>query len=685
MATTGISHTPSDPMIAKYRLVLMGSFALQRPDGSLVLGLGRKARALIAIVAMAKAPVERTRLAELLWSDRGRDQARASLRQTLYELRQQLPSEPPLLVVGPDSVAIAHSSAVIDVEAGDALSGELHSEHLLRDLEHVDPRFDQWLMEERSRLAAANGHERDLALPFRELADGQSGGGRPESRRLVAPASPSQATRLWFAVGALVCIVGAIGLIASRPRNGSEPNRVVNVQLLATTPEDTPARALADGLALAVERNVVGTETPVRIADASSSAITRPDLILRGNATSRGGRLLANLALVAADNTVIWSGTYDRPPGEAGAMIDQLGLQVARELHFAFANGRNALFDHDPEAIRLSLAAGDAVGRDFGEAARYSTQLLVRAPGFARGWAESAVNAVEAAQDLPERARATVDTAADVDARRAIAIDSHQGLAYFALVESRSGLAQWSQREQIISRGLAEDPASPELNVARADDLATIGRIQEAVGYAQRAFALDHFLPGKVAVLARMYMDVGDVDAARAMIARGRRMWPGQRWPDALAFELAMYWGDPAEARTLLDAGRLPWRQPRREADLAFLAWRTAPSEATATDAARAIQATGRRVGAEAELVQQLAALGRINAAYSLAATLPSVSEGDSRWYRDYLAPFRADPRFMIFAAKQGVASIWRSTGLWPDFCTDQALRYRCIVPATGT
>jgi tetratricopeptide (TPR) repeat protein len=677
MATTDISCVPVDPKAAQYRLALLGSFALQRPDGSLVQGLGRKARALIAFVAMAKDPVERGRLAELLWSDRGRDQARASLRQTFYELRQQLPAEPPLLLIGPDRISLANVSVAIDIEAATLPNSEL----LLQDLDCIDPVFDRWLNEERARLGGASSREKRSSLPLRPMDSDEDEGCKPVPWPFTRPSGWGP-IRPIFAGVAFAVVAGVAGLIALSPHGSDGPERVVMVEPLAAAGGDLPARTLADGLATAIERDVVGTATPVRIADAATSPVTRPALILRGNATSRDGRLHANVALVAADNTVIWSGTFDRPPKEAAAMIDQMGLQVARELHFAFANGRNVIFDRDPEAIRLSLAAGDAVGRDFGEAARYSAQLLARAPLFARGWAESATNAVEAAEDLPDRARAEANAAAAADARRALAIDPHQGLAYFAIAESLSGLPRWVEREHIVARGLAADPGSPELNASRADDLAAIGRLQEAAGYAQRAFALDHFLPGKVALLARMDMDVGNLDAAREQVRRGRTMWPDQHWPDALAFELAMYWGDPAEARALLDAGRLPWRHSLREADLAFLAWRMVPSGTSATAAARAIEATARNDGAKPELVQQLAALGRIDAAYRLAAALPPASAGDSRWYRDYLASFRADPRFMTMADRQGMAAIWRRTRIWPEFCAEKSLRYRCASKA---
>src|SRR5579871_5971090 len=121
-------------------------------------------------------------------------------------------------------------------------------------------------------------------------------------------------------------------MTASRPQAVEVPDRVLEVQPLAAEAGDPAAHTLSDGLAMAVEREVVGTGTPVRIANPqSSSDKPQPALFLRGNATSRGGRLRANVALVANDDTVIWSGTFERPSLEAGAMTDQLGLQVARE------------------------------------------------------------------------------------------------------------------------------------------------------------------------------------------------------------------------------------------------------------------------------------------------------------------------------------------------------------------
>jgi hypothetical protein len=41
-------------------------------------------------------------------------------------------------------------------------------------------------------------------------------------------------------------------------------------------------------------------------------------------------------------------------------------------------------------------------------------------------------------------------------------------------------------------------------------------------------------------------------------------------------------------------------------------------------------------------------------------------------------AALRRDPRFMTLANKFGLPQYWRSTGKWPDFCSDANLPYNC-------
>ncbi len=68
-------------------LALLGPMRLSNSAGDDFTPKARKSRALLAVVALAGTPVARSRLGNLLWGDRGEEQAKASLRQALYELR----------------------------------------------------------------------------------------------------------------------------------------------------------------------------------------------------------------------------------------------------------------------------------------------------------------------------------------------------------------------------------------------------------------------------------------------------------------------------------------------------------------------------------------------------------------------------------------------------------------------
>lgn len=125
-----------------------------------ILPTGRKTRALLAILALSSPrPVLRSKLAELLWSRRPEEQARASLRQEIHRLLEALhPVGQQIMSVQRDHLTLRPGTVWVDVEevlrastskpqALSLLDGEL-----LEDLDGVDPSFDQWLAGERERL-----------------------------------------------------------------------------------------------------------------------------------------------------------------------------------------------------------------------------------------------------------------------------------------------------------------------------------------------------------------------------------------------------------------------------------------------------------------------------------------------------------------------------------------------------
>ena len=124
---------------------------------------GRKARALLAYLALhpGKA-ISRERLAGLLWGDRAEEQARGSLRQTVFELRAFAHGGEPLLRVDREAIAIEAEAVrtdadlfreLLDTGAFGALLDALPDpdEIFLANLDGVDAGFDEWLQIERTR------------------------------------------------------------------------------------------------------------------------------------------------------------------------------------------------------------------------------------------------------------------------------------------------------------------------------------------------------------------------------------------------------------------------------------------------------------------------------------------------------------------------------------------------------
>ncbi len=142
------------------RLRLIGQMEAWTLTSESILPTGRKTRALLAILALsAPRPVLRGKLAEMLWSRRPEEQARASLRQEIHRLLDALdPVGSQILAINRDHLMLRPGTVWVDVEEVLRASPSkpaalcLLDGDLLEDLDGVDPAFDNWLAAERERL-----------------------------------------------------------------------------------------------------------------------------------------------------------------------------------------------------------------------------------------------------------------------------------------------------------------------------------------------------------------------------------------------------------------------------------------------------------------------------------------------------------------------------------------------------
>ena len=151
--------------MASYYLSLLGGFELKDTGDASITLTSTKARAILAVLANNQnETVSRTQLANLLWGDRGEDQAQGSLRQTLSQLRKCLNSQsrtPLIFSAGgvcldkqycpsdlDQFVQLSKSDDTLDL----AKAVELYRGPLLDGLLINAPGFENWLRDERSRL-----------------------------------------------------------------------------------------------------------------------------------------------------------------------------------------------------------------------------------------------------------------------------------------------------------------------------------------------------------------------------------------------------------------------------------------------------------------------------------------------------------------------------------------------------
>ncbi len=145
-------------------LTLFGGFEVKLA-GQVVDLPGQKDRALLAVLALSPgATHSRDKLASLLWSDRGDQQARDSLKHALTRLRQCLQATTPQPIVADrQSVRFDATAVSVDVATFERLLGEgtpqaleqaaaLYRGDLLDGIGLRDAAFEDWLLVERQRL-----------------------------------------------------------------------------------------------------------------------------------------------------------------------------------------------------------------------------------------------------------------------------------------------------------------------------------------------------------------------------------------------------------------------------------------------------------------------------------------------------------------------------------------------------
>jgi TolB-like protein len=534
------------PKVLQVRL--LGGFDLQSGAGRDVPPPGRKVRALMACLALPPGKSwPREKLMALLWSDRGDEQARASLRQALAELRRSL-GEPSPLRTDDGAVSLDPTTITVDAiafeqlmkverlgEAAALYRGPLLDGHGVR-----DDAFEDWLRGERARL-----HELAINV-FDRYAKSQSGDAaiqaaqrllqldpaREETHRMLmqlyaAAGQRTQALRqyqhcretLERELGArpdaeTESLYGKIQAEAmpalptsensAKPDIASAPEGKPSVAILRFTnlSGDPDQQYFSDGITedivteLSRYRSLFVIARPVDLDAARHKLNVR--YIVEGSVRRAGGRLRVTAQLVdAATRAHLWAERYYREVEDVFAVQEEIARTIAATLE-----GRVAASDIERTKRKPTrdLVAYDYFLRgrerdayfDHGAAEKFFARAAELDPGYVHAHAYRAMALVVLywLEQDPERLRR-----AEACARTALSLDDHDGtsheaMGYVALHQRKFELAGIH-----LERAAKLNPTDVPIAADRVNWLISTGRLEEALQSLEAAMHRDPFSP----------------------------------------------------------------------------------------------------------------------------------------------------------------------------------------------
>ena len=426
--------------ISGIRVKLWGDFAIEdagsRSDRR---PRGRKARALLAYLALHPGrQIRRDRLMALLWGDRPDEQARGSLRQALFELREFSHGDQPLLDVGRESVAISSDVLHTDIDGMKALAvakdfdGLLAAlpepdETLLTNLDGVDRGFDDWLRIERIR------QQEELVALIDDAAIGAAASGKTRSGRQLHRR--------------LIEFAGEVPYLPATPTVSPAP------------PAGHPPAAAPSSGGWAGRKAVLAG---LLVVTAAGAAVYAPLSMPRSTAGAADLRQEAYGLYASA------KGMVRKRNSELKPAIEMLHRAVAIDPEFA------------PAWAELAIATGiDADAEKRLEAERYARRALAIDPNLAE--AHAALGMIGEFRG-PEAIR---------HLQRAAELDPHDAQIQFWLSNHYAVELQYGKRLAALRRAVAIDPYWPRAVNEAALAAWNMGYHDEALRYVRNLTRLD--------------------------------------------------------------------------------------------------------------------------------------------------------------------------------------------------
>jgi tetratricopeptide (TPR) repeat protein len=505
--------------------------------------------------------------------------------------------------------------------------------------------------------------------------------GSPRPAR--SPVSPAAARRTVASNTLLLAaaIVLSIGLIAAVTWTWLGRDRLPVVEVAASD-SSAGSQAAASDLFVKLGSLAQVGEGKWQLVDAAR-APSHPNLIFRTANTGSPAQPTANLVLLdGSDGALLWSREFAFPAGAEGDLRQQLSLTAARVLGCALesrdAGGlRRDLLKLFLNGCALLAEAGQNQQANISEGLR---TVVDAQPHFAPAWSRLIlldIDAVDAAMfEFMEPKRARDALSADMAKVRAYVPD----LPELTLAQTRLLAPNaFGETLRLVEKASAAAPDKPELLSAKMDALSRVGRQKEAVTAARRASELDPLSPATESQFIMALAYSGNIDTARKELARAERMWSGTGSIRQTLWGFSLRFGDPRIAEQYAPNGIVDWYR-------VYFAARENPSTANVKALVDYVHKNRAGVdpGAFSVAAQALGEFNQRDEFFAYVAGVPPMNAATLSYvlFRPGLKTIRSDPRFMLLAKRIGLVDYWRSSGHWPDFCSDDDIPYDCKAEA---
>ena len=463
MELSSVAHASALDSPTPFRLITLGRTALITPSGEDAdLGRRRRKLALLAVLALASAPLTRDELAQMFWGDEEPERARHSLSDALSHLRRVLGRD---VITGRSAFVELRAENVLSIDVLDldaAFAGGAFAEvkaiyggvFLDNVIVEGSPKFEAWVVATRERYAALVARATSVETSTAHASETPT---VLASTKFVGSSTPRK-----IALSLAVAAAAAVAIFAITVSSGASALRATTVPVVAITdvwtdPADTSLAWLSDGLQQMIAANIsrvssAGIVAPAVVREFATGQ-KRTDSLLTAERVARAHRLGAGWAasaVVTRQNAeyVVRMTLRDAMHQSADRHYDLRGGDIVALADEASAK-LLALLDVDPHGPHLSEIETSNTGayRHFIESQRY----------HAEG------NLVEETRELDAAIAADSGFTSAIAARMPIASGATYERLKILFVHARPRMSEWDRISEATDQAfLNGDPQHAE-------------------------------------------------------------------------------------------------------------------------------------------------------------------------------------------------------------------------------